>query len=1315
MPVATLRRTLPPLALLLALLAAPPAAAQVVFGPGLSRTLDALGPLEVTTVVVTFDHDGPLTTRQQTALAGLGVTRGVTMRSLPIAGVVATARQVAAIAELDGVVSIWPNHELTYSNAEATELTGVDAARTDGDFRRENGGLPVSGRGVGVVVNDSGVDGLHKDVQYGRNLVQNVLGSTNLNAYSGLLPVTYVEDQPSTDTNSGHGTHVAATVGGTGAQSGGLHEGVAPGADLVGYGSGGVLLVLDGIGGIDYGVTQQFRYGVRVITNSWGSSGDFDPAHPIVQATYRAYQRGITVLFAAGNEGPGADTHNPYAQAPWVISVAAGNKDGATLANFSSRGVAGEAATFTMPDGTEWTYRNEPTITAPGVDVISACAAGSPLCALGIQPDNAFYTQMSGTSMATPHVAGVVALMLEADPSLQPLDVIRILRETATPLDYEAWEAGAGYVNAYAAVAEAFGFDPAGYLKDAPGTGGEGGEPLPAGVVLNDAEGDATMAGTDIVQASVFEEDPTRFQVTLNVADLEQATPSTLLLAGLQVGAMQEYSVEFDLEKAGAPTVRYTLSAKRTLASAGPGGAALDAPSFDFGVRAADGSGRGIEEMPGLWSAEEGTITWILTTDMLDVAAPPADLTATIDRSGRDAAAGDKLSGFSAAVATSVWGGVVGLTPGQTTYDSATGTASYTLGEAPAEDETDPTPDPDPETPPTQDPNAWKNVRPVLECVASNDDGTFTARFGYLNDNAPATTVGLGWNNLFFPFPIDRGQPTVFDAGRQRFVFEADYDSRFLVWKLGRRTATAGSRSPACPDPQPQVVVSVIDSGINPYHAFFNAGSEIYADAAPSAVTPEVREQFGIDAEHTLRLTRTGDFAADFAADAEQWARVQPGEVYWLEGTNILAVSYDPGTRIILPDDEADTHGVGTSASVLRANPEAVVLFVEGITDESEAFAFNHPSVDIVSTSYGAIGSLPLPYHINNSYVGVVENGKLHMGAADNSPSTGVQDGTTGPWWSIGVAGFEEGTSGGKQLLSGSLPDFVGDFTQTLPYCAECEDGQQSASGTSFATPLSAGTISKVILEARREAGHVGGIQDVDGTPTLIARQGDPVTNWEVRRAFEEAAYVPTLAEYDPVEGAFDLLGLPVPPAAPYALVGWGAITPDPEHGVVGEALAQLGVGGTPARSKTADTCTFMTSVVAARHLYWDNLAIESESFMIGGEDPYVYCLNGVAPSPLGVLGASLQAAGPEFGLEQNAPNPFRAATRIAFSLAEAGPARLAVYDVLGRQVAVLVDGPTEAGTHEAELHAGSLASGTYLLRLEAGSEVATRQMTVAR
>ncbi|MCA1032048.1 S8 family serine peptidase [Bacillus timonensis] len=432
----------------------------VTIDPLLTEAMETLNTLQV---IVTFNGSGAPSESQLNVLKGLGIETGLTMKSLPIAGVLATPAQIEQLSTNSEVRSLYLNSKLQYFNADATEITGVDKARTDDNFRKANGGLPVSGKGVGVVVNDSGVDGTHKDHEFGKNLVQNVLGSTNLNALSRtLLPVTYQEDVANTDTNSGHGTHVAGTVGGTGAMSSGKYEGAAPGADLIGYGSGAALFVLDGIGGFDYAITNQSRYNIRVITNSWGSSGDFNPNHPINVASKAAYDRGITVLFAAGNEGPGENTHNPYAKAPWVISVGAGVKDG-TLAGFSSRGTKGVGGTFTM-DGKEWTWVDQPTVTAPGVDIISTRVI-APVSSLSAEQDATnldpahvpFYTHMSGTSMATPHVAGVVALLLEANPLLSPEEVKQILMQTATNMPgYESWEVGAGYVNAYAAIDAAF-------------------------------------------------------------------------------------------------------------------------------------------------------------------------------------------------------------------------------------------------------------------------------------------------------------------------------------------------------------------------------------------------------------------------------------------------------------------------------------------------------------------------------------------------------------------------------------------------------------------------------------------------------------------------------------------------------------------------------------------------------------------------------------------------------------------------------------------------------------------------------------------
>lgn len=458
-------------ALALGLIASGVALADAHLDPLLVRKLAAAAPVDGLGVIVTYRQSGPVTATQIATLRALGIDRGRTMRSLPIAGVVATPAEIRALAQQDDVVSIYWNAPLRYFDVEGNQISGATRTVSNpGDFGRA---IPFSGRGVGVVINDSGIDATHDDLKLGTHVVQNVLAPQNVladvaaDSAPGIVPMTYLENVPNSDLSSGHGTHCAGITGGTGQRSNGLYRGVAPGASLIGYGSGAALFVLDAVGGLDYAATNQFSFRdtIRVVSNSWGSSGTFDPVDPVSIATYELYKRGIVSVFAAGNDGPAEDTHNPYAQAPWVISVGASEKDG-VLTGFSSRGRRGETGTFTMPDGRTWTYRNEPSIVAPGVDIVSARDIAGALPPLEAQHDAEtlapehlpFYTHMSGTSMATPHVAGIVALMLEANPNLTPAQIKDILQRTATNMSGRlAWEAGAGHVNAYAAVAEAAG------------------------------------------------------------------------------------------------------------------------------------------------------------------------------------------------------------------------------------------------------------------------------------------------------------------------------------------------------------------------------------------------------------------------------------------------------------------------------------------------------------------------------------------------------------------------------------------------------------------------------------------------------------------------------------------------------------------------------------------------------------------------------------------------------------------------------------------------------------------------------------------
>ncbi len=422
----------------------------------------------------------------------------------------------------------------------------------------------------------------------------------------------------------------------------------------------------------------------------------------------------------------------------------------------------------------------------------------------------------------------------------------------------------------------------------------------------------------------------------------------------------------------------------------------------------------------------------------------------------------------------------------------------------------------------------------------------------------------------------------------------------------------------AAEDAPPRVVVADIDTAFNPYHEFFYAGSVIYQDHAPSSVTPEVLAEIGVTPDRIIEVTRTGNISKDKKADEALWSKVRRGKPYWFKGTNVIGVSFcAPPLPMLKPDPAKNTHGVGTSSAVLRANPDAVVLFVE-FCDEigstaSEEYAFGHPAADIVTTSYGfatpVTGTPPLPLPLANAiaYDSVVKLGKLHFQSAGNGPGFTPAHGGSGQWWTVGVSGNEEYSSNGQEVLSANYADFVSDFTQELPYCQDCERGlSPTVGGTSFSCPRSAGVASKVLLEARRALNYGGGIRINNGVPVMAEGGGPSVTNWKLRRALEEAAFVDYgVADFDPT--ALDT-AIPINDAAPWLQLGWGDLTADPAKQVVPEALAHLGFG-TPTRFKGPDYCEYQAMNMRLRQNYWDAVV----TAIGGGEtvpdpNPYLFC-----------------------------------------------------------------------------------------------------------
>ena len=268
-----------------------------------------------------------------------------------------------------------------------------------------------TGAGVDVAVLDTGIDTTHPDLQ------GKVVAEAN-----------FTTDPTASDGN-GHGTHVASTVAGSGAASNGLRKGVAPDAHLL----NGKVLDSNGngqeswvIAGMQWAATS----GASVISMSL-QAGITDGTDPVSQAVNQLTQDdGVLFTIAAGNFGPSSQTVTSPGAADDALTVGAVTKQD-VLADFSGRGPR-------VGD-----YALKPDITAPGVDIIAARAAGT---SLGTPIDD-FYTMLSGTSMATPHIAGSAAILRQEFPSMTPAQLKAALMSTAKPFGYKVYEQGAGRVD----------------------------------------------------------------------------------------------------------------------------------------------------------------------------------------------------------------------------------------------------------------------------------------------------------------------------------------------------------------------------------------------------------------------------------------------------------------------------------------------------------------------------------------------------------------------------------------------------------------------------------------------------------------------------------------------------------------------------------------------------------------------------------------------------------------------------------------------------------------------------------------------------
>ncbi|MGI5149630.1 S8 family peptidase [Plantactinospora sp. CA-294935] len=368
---------------------------------------------------------------QHSSVAPTGLVGARTTRALSGASAVAQSRADA--------VSFWNSITSAASGTERQLRPGFDKIWLDGlrqptlDVSVPLTGAPQAwkagwtGTGVKVGVIDTGVDQTHPD------LAGQVAAAENFTA------------DPDALDRVGHGTHVASTIAGSAAASQGRYQGMAPGATLY----SAKVCTAEGCpeSAILAGMTWTAQQGVKVANMSLGGpdSPETDPIEAALADLTHRY--GMLFVVAAGNDGlAGESTVNSPGGVAEALTVGAVTRTG-ELAEFSSRGPrAGDAGI-------------KPDLTAPGVGIVAARSSTSDLWP---DDENPQYASLSGTSMATPHIAGAAAILTQQHPDWTPERIKSTLMAAAQPsAAIGVYEQGAGFVDVARAIQQTVTASPA--------------------------------------------------------------------------------------------------------------------------------------------------------------------------------------------------------------------------------------------------------------------------------------------------------------------------------------------------------------------------------------------------------------------------------------------------------------------------------------------------------------------------------------------------------------------------------------------------------------------------------------------------------------------------------------------------------------------------------------------------------------------------------------------------------------------------------------------------------------------------------------
>lgn len=286
-----------------------------------------------------------------------------------------------------------------------------------------------TGKGIGVAILDTGISPVNDFTKPINRIV----------AFKD-----FVNNKSKPYDDNGHGTHVAGITGGNGINSNGKYKGIAPDCNLIavkvldeaGQGNAG-----DVLAGLQWVLDNKEKYNIKILNLSIGTNNT-SVKDPLVKAVEKAWDMGIVVTIAAGNNGPGKSTISSPAISKKVITIGASDDHqsakvwGNTLINFSGRGPTLECIV-------------KPNVIAPGVNIISCLANDIDISKQdkNIEIIDKNYLSLSGTSMSTPIVTGAIALLFQKYNNLEPNDVKLMLKKCCTSLNLPKNQQGWGLID----------------------------------------------------------------------------------------------------------------------------------------------------------------------------------------------------------------------------------------------------------------------------------------------------------------------------------------------------------------------------------------------------------------------------------------------------------------------------------------------------------------------------------------------------------------------------------------------------------------------------------------------------------------------------------------------------------------------------------------------------------------------------------------------------------------------------------------------------------------------------------------------------